>query len=197
MPELSSGKNLAKDHSKRSVRLTSGWLRLGWKERDLGTKQRNSTLPASDATSAACRSADAAVTKPRVTPRILVVEDQDDVRRMVATVLELEGYQVDKAANAQEGLWQLRYRRYHLVISDYAMPGGTGMWMLREAARMGLMERTTAIIVTAYHHVRDLADIMVIDKPLDLDAFLELVRATLEAPFVPMAITGPGPSTTH
>jgi hypothetical protein len=38
---------------------------------------------------------------------------------------------------------------------------------------------------------------MVIDKPLDLDAFLELVRATLEAPFVPMAITGPGPSTTH
>jgi len=125
------------------------------------------------------RSADATVVKPAAPSRILVVEDQEDVRRMLATVLEIEGHQVDEAATALEGLRQLRQRRYHLVLSDYAMPGGTGAWMLREATRLGLMDRTVAVILTAYPDVRDLADVAVISKPFDLDYFLEQVRKIL------------------
>jgi DNA-binding response OmpR family regulator len=113
--------------------------------------------------------------------RILVVEDQEDVRRMVATALEIEGYLVDEASNAQEGLRRLRERSYNLVLSDYAMPGGTGTWMLQEASRLGLMRHTVALIVTAHPDVRELADIAVINKPLDLDYFLEQVRTLLAA----------------
>ena len=109
-------------------------------------------------------------------PWILVVEDQEDVRRMMATALEIEGYRVDEAANAQEGLRQLRSRRYDLVLSDYAMPGGTGTWMLTEATRQGLMSRTPALIVTAHPDVHELANVTVINKPLDLDYFLDEVR---------------------
>jgi len=127
-------------------------------------------------------SVDVTVVKPAAAARILVVEDQEDVRRMVATVLEIEGHHVDVAASALEGLRQLRQRRYHLVLSDYAMPGGTGAWMLREAARLGLMDRTVAVILTAYPDVRDLADIAVISKPFDLDYLLEQVRKILTAP---------------
>src|SRR5262245_23393110 len=94
---------------------------------------------------------DAHVFKPVVAPpRIRVVEDQDDVRQMVTTALALEGYQVDQAASAHEGLQFLRGGRYRLVLSDYAMPGGTGTWMLAEAARQGLMRHTAAMIVTAH-----------------------------------------------
>lgn len=111
--------------------------------------------------------------------RILVVEDQEDVRRMLVTALEIEGHVVDEAANATEGLKRLQEARYNLVLSDYAMPGGTGTWMLHEATRLGLMEETVALIVTAHPDIRELADVEVISKPLDLDYFLEQVRRIL------------------
>lgn len=113
------------------------------------------------------------------TSRILVVEDQDDVRRMLVTALEIEGHAVDEAANARDGLNRLREARYNLVLSDYAMPGGTGTWMLHEATRLGLMQDSVALIVTAHPDVRELADVEVISKPLDLDFFLEQVRRLL------------------
>jgi two-component system response regulator GlrR len=114
--------------------------------------------------------------------RILVVEDQDDVRRMLVTALELEGHVVDEASNAAEGLRCLEQTRYDLVLSDYAMPGGTGSWMLHEASRQGLLNGTVALIVTAHPDIRELADIEVVSKPLDLDQFLEQVRRILGSP---------------
>lgn len=123
------------------------------------------------------------------TGRILVVEDQEDVRRLLVTALEMDGHRVDEAATAAEGLRCLEASRYSLVLSDYAMPGGTGTWMLHEASRRGLMNGTVALIVTAHPHVRDLADCEVISKPLDLDNFLEQVRRILGSP-----AGGDGPS---
>jgi CheY-like chemotaxis protein len=123
-------------------------------------------------------SVDTAVAKPAASPpRILVVEDQEDVRHMVATALEIEGYEVDEAANAHEGLRHLERVTYQLVLSDYAMPGGTGTWMLQEAGRRGLMGKTAAVIVTAHPEVTALTSVPVISKPLDLDAFLDQVRS--------------------
>jgi DNA-binding NtrC family response regulator len=110
---------------------------------------------------------------------ILVVEDQDDVRRMLVTALQIDGHAVDEASSAAEGLKCLRANRYRLVLSDYAMPGGTGTWMLHEATRQGLMAGTIALIVTAHPDVRDLADLRVISKPLDLERFLHQVRRLL------------------
>jgi DNA-binding NtrC family response regulator len=111
--------------------------------------------------------------------RILVVEDQEDVRRMLVTALEIEGHHVAEAANARDGLKHLQEARYNLVLSDYAMPGGTGTWMLHEATRQGLMDGTVALIITAHPDIRDLADVEVISKPLDLDSFLAQVRRLL------------------
>ena len=112
-------------------------------------------------------------------PRILVVEDQDDVRRMLATALEMEGHVVDEAATATEGLKCLQESKYDLVLTDYAMPGGTGTWMLQVASQRGLMTGTIALIVTAHPDVRDVDNVEVITKPLDLDKFLETVRHVL------------------
>ena len=98
---------------------------------------------------------------------------------MLVTALEIDGHQVDEADSATAGLRMLRVRRYQLVLSDYAMPGGTGTWMLHEANRLGLMKDAVALIITAHPDVRDLADVEVISKPLDLDFFLEQVRRLL------------------
>lgn len=113
--------------------------------------------------------------------RILVVEDQDDVRRMLVTALEIDGHRVDEAASAHDGLQRMQQARYNLVLSDYAMPGGTGTWMLLEATRQGLLEHTAAMIITAHPDVAGLADVEVVSKPLDLDKFLEQVHRLLAA----------------
>jgi two-component system response regulator GlrR len=127
--------------------------------------------------------------------RILIVEDQDDVRRMLATALGIEGHLVDEASSAAEGLKCLQETRYNLVLSDYAMPGGTGAWMLREASEQGLLQDTVALIVTAHPDVRELLNVEVISKPLDLDNFLEQVRKILAAgrddDFAPSAAPDP------
>lgn len=113
--------------------------------------------------------------------RILVVEDQDDMRGMLVVALELDGHTVDEASNAHDGLKRLQQQRYNLVLSDYAMPGGTGAWMIQEAMRQGLMEDTAAVIVTAQPDLNDLDHVAVISKPLDLDGFLEQIRRVLSA----------------
>lgn len=111
--------------------------------------------------------------------RILIVEDQPDVRRMLVTALELEGHDVDEASNARDGLARLQQTRYDLILSDYAMPGGTGTWMLHEAARRGLTRDSVALIITAHPDVSELSDVEVINKPVDLDQFVEQVRRLL------------------
>lgn len=104
---------------------------------------------------------------------------------MLVTALELEGHLVDEADSAPAGLKRLHEARYNLVLSDYAMPGGTGTWMLHEATRLGLMEHSVALIITAHPDVRELADVEVISKPLDLDFFLEQIRRLLASARVP------------
>jgi CheY-like chemotaxis protein len=127
---------------------------------------------------------DAGVSKPGTTT-ILIVDDQDEVRRMLATALTLEGHSVDEAANGAEGLERLKHGRYQLVLSDYAMPGGTGSWMLLEATRLGLLDRTAAVIITAHTEIERVPGVVVIPKPLDLDDFLSQLRrllSTVEEP---------------
>lgn len=111
--------------------------------------------------------------------RVLIVEDQDDVRRLLVTALEIEGHDVEEASNAIEGLQKIRQTRYNLVLTDYAMPGGTGTWMLQQASADRLLDGTVALVVTAHPDARELSMHDVIPKPLDLDNFLTQVRRVL------------------
>jgi CheY-like chemotaxis protein len=112
--------------------------------------------------------------------RILVVEDQDDVRQMLVTALGIDGYDVDEAADAHEGLRRLETGRYRLVLTDFAMPGGTGTWMLHEAAARGFMDGTEALIVTAHPDVDNPDAVEVVTKPIELDGFLDQVRRLVD-----------------
>jgi CheY-like chemotaxis protein len=95
------------------------------------------------------------------------------------TALEIDGHDVDEASNAREGLQRLQSRHYDLVLTDYAMPGGTGTWLLDQAEQQGLLSKTAALIVTAHPDARELTYHNVIPKPLDLDLFLDQVRHVL------------------
>jgi len=62
---------------------------------------------------------------------ILIVDDEDTVRDSLSAVLEREGYTVHQASGGEEGLEILKAIPIKLVISDYNMPGMTGVDFLK------------------------------------------------------------------
>jgi DNA-binding response OmpR family regulator len=78
--------------------------------------------------------------KPNLRHRILVVEDDDDIRRLNAEVLINFGYQVDAAENGSVAWDNLQNKNYDLVVTDNDMPKVSGVELLKKlhAARMAL-----------------------------------------------------------
>ena len=78
--------------------------------------------------------------------RILLVEDDVDVRLMIEHVLLGEGYQVDTTGTASGGRELLRCCSYDLVVADGRLPDGTGMDIADTAMQRG----TKTLIMTGY-----------------------------------------------
>src|ERR1700676_272011 len=70
-------------------------------------------------------------------PRILVVEDEDDVRSYLETVLVEAGYEVDVVATAEDARALLGKGRYKLVIADWWLSDGTGLTIVDEVVNRG------------------------------------------------------------
>jgi len=78
--------------------------------------------------------------------RILVVEDDADVRFIVEHILLEAGYEVDAAGTMNGGAELLGRRRYDLVLADGKLPDGTGL----DIADMAVGKGIKALIVTGY-----------------------------------------------
>jgi DNA-binding NtrC family response regulator len=83
--------------------------------------------------------------------RVLVIDDEADIRESLETLLVLEGYAVDLAQNAAEGLRALDSRAYDLVLLDLMMPDRSGMDVLREVRERD--HETPIFLITAYGSV--------------------------------------------
>jgi len=113
-------------------------------------------------------------------PTILLVEDDTDIREMMATLLEMAGFAVVSCETAECGLNALREQEFDLVLTDYALPRQTGMWLLENAEAEGLIDGTPVLIVTAHPHVDGAAAYEVVQKPFDLDDLVDRVRRRTE-----------------
>jgi DNA-binding NtrC family response regulator len=80
--------------------------------------------------------------------RILVVDDEADIRESLETLLELEGYGVDLAQNGAEGLRRAEAGNYDLILLDLMMPDRSGMEVLREIRERD--PETPIFMITAY-----------------------------------------------
>jgi len=115
--------------------------------------------------------------------RVLLVEDDEGVRRFIAECLEMLGYAVVVASHGREGLERLGDAIPELMIIDYAMPGLNGV-EVAEAARV-LAPSLPIILATGYadmeavHKVFDAAHIL--RKPFQInDLNLAVQRALAE-----------------
>jgi DNA-binding response OmpR family regulator len=111
---------------------------------------------------------------------ILVVEDDRDIRDMIATLLDMAGFNVVACDNAECGLNALREQQFDLLLTDYSLPRHSGLWLLQNAEAEGLIHGTPVLIVTAHPGVEGAGAYEVIQKPFDLDDLIERIRFRLE-----------------
>jgi two-component system KDP operon response regulator KdpE len=72
---------------------------------------------------------------PEVAARILVVEDEAEIRRFVCLALEREGFEVHEADGLERGLIEAGTRRPDLVVLDLGLPDGDGVDLIRDLRR--------------------------------------------------------------
>jgi two-component system response regulator QseB len=109
------------------------------------------------------------------TIRVLLVEDDEDIRLLLTLALRAEDYDVTPVPSADEALKALRDRRHDLILTDYCLPGKDGMEMIHEARRSGVLSNTPVIVCTALPLARQ-SSVTVLQKPIELDALIAQIR---------------------
>lgn len=116
-----------------------------------------------------------------VVKRVLVIDDEENIRLLYKEELADEGYEVSVAASAQEALAKIEAERPDLITLDIRMPGVDGIEFLRL-----LRERDRdlpVIIVTAYGEYKQDFSVWASDayvvKSADLDELKAMVRKIL------------------
>jgi len=124
--------------------------------------------------------------------RILVVDDEPQIRRIMRTTLTGSGYEVDDAKTGEEALSKLRDFRPDLVLLDINMPGMGGL----AACRAIRVDPNVAIIMLTVHNT-EAAKVEALDagaddfitKPFSTPELLARIRAVLRR--VPVAQSSP------
>ena len=113
--------------------------------------------------------------------RILVVEDNEDYAVLMQLALRDAGYVVDCATCAEDALRMLETQRYDLLLSDYSLPGYSGLWLLGQTFEQGLMRPGRALIITGDPDAPGVRELTrVVPKPVNFDHFLSHIRGVLE-----------------
>lgn len=79
--------------------------------------------------------------------RILIVEDDKLLRDLYYELLSDEGYNVDQAANGEEGLHKIETGGYDLVLLDIMLPKIDGLQILKEIQKRGLQKKNKSIVL--------------------------------------------------
>ncbi len=116
--------------------------------------------------------------------RILIVDDEDLVRSILVRHLEDEGSECVACSTALEALSQIRHQQFSLVISDFMMPGMSGMELLRMVKRED--PEIAFIMITGLMDIHAAVDSLrigacdFITKPFELPAIKRAVDRALE-----------------
>ena len=128
--------------------------------------------------------------------RILVVDDESQIRRVMKTALTSYGYEVSAAINGDEALGLVRSSDYDLVILDVNMPGRSGLEICREIC--GIASHPAVVMATVRDCDADKVEALdagadgYVTKPFSIIELLARIRAVLRR-----TVTSPPFPATH
>ena len=122
-------------------------------------------------------------------PTILVVDDDDDIRSLIAQLLRSQGYSVTEAGSATEAETSVLENPPQLILMDLSMPGTDGLSSIWNIRKQPEMVAVPIIIVSAYDAFDLRAEATAagccgyLTKPLDPDELKIMVRSVLESTY--------------
>ena len=136
-------------------------------------------------------------------PRALVVDDHDDARYLLETLLRAHGYEVTGAANGAEALAVARRSAPDVIVSDILMPVMDGFALCRECRRDPVLSRLPFVVYTAtYTDEKDEAlalslgaDLFLV-KPCGPELLVESIRTAVSRGHAPAPADGTPPPAT-
>lgn len=115
--------------------------------------------------------------------RILIIDDEGNLRGILKKILGKEGYRVETAENGEEGLLKLKERRFDLLITDLRMPGRGGAAMLSQVETLD--PAVKVIVLTGYpldpftqKRVSE-GSYLLVEKPFENAFLLEKIKQLL------------------
>jgi len=118
--------------------------------------------------------------------RILIVDDDSDIRLILRSALESYGYHCDEASNGLEALEKMEAEEFSFILLDYSMPVMNGLEVIRRLNQDSGSPCPQIVMMTAHSgydlriQALDAGATTVLSKPFDLDHLLLTVRRTLK-----------------
>ena len=115
--------------------------------------------------------------------RILIIEDERDIAKVLTIELEYEGYEVDAAYDGKAGLDKARDKRFDLILLDVMLPVFSGMEVLRRLRRED--QQTPVILLTARNTTMDKVTGLdqgandYVTKPFEIEELLARIRSCI------------------
>jgi len=116
--------------------------------------------------------------------KILLVEDKDSLRQMLATAIKKAGYQVDEAADGDAAAVKIRKQPYQLVITDLRLPTRSGLEILK--IQKEIDETIPVLLMTAYGTIEEAVEAMkqgafdFVPKPVDISHLCLLIDRAVQ-----------------
>ena len=116
--------------------------------------------------------------------RVLVVDDEENLRHMLQTLLKREGYEPVGVASVDSAVRELDNLPYDIIITDLRMPGRSGLDLVDEVRRRNL--DATVVVMTAFGSKEVAIEAMkrgaydYLSKPFEADELILLLRKAEE-----------------
>lgn len=112
-------------------------------------------------------------------PEILVIDDEEGIRKLLATILADKDYNVDTAANGEEAIRKANEKVYNIALIDIMLPDMSGIELLTQIKET--KPRTRKIIMTGNPSLQNAVEALnkgadaYIMKPLDVEKMLNTI----------------------
>ncbi|MBW2148954.1 MAG: sigma-54-dependent Fis family transcriptional regulator [Deltaproteobacteria bacterium] len=115
--------------------------------------------------------------------RVLVIEDDDQVRQLFNEFLELQGFEVQWASDGREGICLLRKHSFDIVLTDLKLPEFSGLDVIKEIRNLNAP--SIGIVITGYGAIDTAVQAMklgafdYITKPVELDRLKIILKGAI------------------